>query len=336
MKEADILKELCTRVCLGPLTPAVRQAQQYFDGCKITPFFDHGFQAFYDCQKHDTLLLEAHIDQVGFTVTAVLSDGFLQVAACGGIDLRTLPARQVLVHGKEEIPAVFTSTPPHLQKAEETFSDIHAFYLDTGLHSGVEKLVCVGDFVTYTPHFQPLLGNRICATSFDDRAGVAALVHLYERVKGKDLPCNLLFQISNAEELGLRGAVTAAYGCQADEAICLDVSFGNAPGIQETDCGKIGGGTMIGFSPILSRGISASLRRLAKERKIAFQCEIMGETTGTDADVISLTQSGIPCGLLSIPIRNMHTDCEILSLSDLTATVDLLEAYIEKKAEISC
>ena len=126
----------------------------------------------------------------------------------------------------------------------------------------------------------------------------------------------------------MRGARTAAYGIAADEAVAVDVSFALAPDLPTNKCGHLSKGTMIGISPILSSAVYKKLLALAKEKDIAYQTEVMGGTTGTDADVISVTKEGIPCGLLSVPLRNMHSSVEVVDINDIKATADLLEAYI--------
>ena len=138
----------------------------------------------------------------------------------------------------------------------------------------------------------------------------------------------MIINLAEQEELGTRGARTSAFACDASEAIALDVSFGDAPDVSPLKCGKLGSGVMVGVSPILNRKISNKLISLAEENNIPHQKEVMGGATGTDADVISITKSGYPCGLLSVPLRNMHTPCEVVDIKDAESIVDLLEKYI--------
>ena len=126
----------------------------------------------------------------------------------------------------------------------------------------------------------------------------------------------------------MRGATTAAFGINADEAIVVDVSFGNGIGISETECGKLGEGAMIGVSPVLDRALSDKLIDTAEQSGIKYQLEAMGGKTGTNADVISVSRGGVKTCTVSIPLRNMHTETETLSLSDLNSVCDLLEKYI--------
>lgn len=325
----NLLKELTENVGIGHIDCA-REAL----GRVLSPFIETekfgalGLIGKINSGKEKTVLLDAHIDQIGFIVTNISNDGFLTVSACGGIDLRHLPTKEVIIHGKTDITGVFCSTPPHLSKDEIKFDSLNKFKIDTGLGNTAQDLIAPGDFVTFKSGFMPLSGNRVCSKSLDNRAGCAALALLIERLSGKELPVNVTFLFSDSEELGLRGARTAAFALKADSAIVIDVSFGDAPDVPSAQCGKLGKGAMLGVSPILNRGITRRLEAIAEKNNIPFQREVMGSTTGTNADVISVTKDGINCGLISIPLRNMHTDCEIIDTDDLIATVDILEKFI--------
>ena len=275
-----------------------------------------------------TIMLDAHIDEVALIVTDIDKNGFITAAKCGGIDLRTLPARPVTVHGKKDIAAVFCSTPPHLSKGDEVFDDISKLKLDTGLGEKAQDIISVGDYITYRTKASTLFGTRVTGKSFDDRAGVVCLLELAERLSGKKLPCNVVFSICDSEELGLRGAKTAAFRIQPDEAVAIDVSFGDGPDISPDDCGKLSGGAMVGVSPVLDRRISDRLTDIAKTEGIPYQTEVMGGRTSTDGDVISVTANGVRTGLLSIPLRNMHTDVEVIDTEDIKSVCDILESYI--------
>lgn len=275
-----------------------------------------------------TLLLDAHIDEVGFIVTDVSSDGFLTVSNCGGIDLRHLPAKPVTIHGKEKICGVFTSTPPHLEKNDSVAENISKIKIDTGIGGKAKDIISVGDYVTYRQNTAVLNGNTVCGKSLDNRAGVAVLLLLAERLYKKNLPITVKFLFSDAEELGLRGAKTAAFCCNADEAVIVDVSFGDGPDIPATKCGILGEGGMIGISPVLNRDITDKLILLAADNGIPYQNEVMGGKTSTNADVITLSGEGIPSGLISIPLRNMHSDVETVKLCDIISVADILEKYI--------
>ena len=304
MNLKSLLKELTNCVGIGHLSDIRETVKGYLSPyAAVEETGNLGLIGKIDLGKEKTILLDAHIDEVGMVVTNISENGFLTVNNCGGIDLRTLPAREVTVHGKEDISGVFISTPPHLSKGDEKF-------------------------VTYKNNFVSLGDTRISAKSLDNRAGCAVLLALAEKLSGKALPCNIIFLFSDGEELGLRGARTSVYAHSPSEAIVIDVSFGNAPDVPSSKCGKLGKGAMIGISPVLDRNITRTLENIAKGENLPYQSEVMGSSTGTNADVITVSKSGIKTGLVSIPLRNMHTDCEIVDIKDLETTVSLLEKYI--------
>lgn len=329
MEIKDILFELSSAAAIGTVTNASDLAYNMLSNyAEVTRLGGLSFMGEIKGEKDYTILIDAHIDEVGFIVTDVSENGFLTVQKCGGIDLRHLPSKAVTVHGKEKIPAVFVSTPPHLDKGDEMPDDIAKYKLDTALGGKAKDIVRIGDFVTYRTSPKALCGDAVCGKTFDDRAGVTCLIELAKRLQGKTLPCRVVFLISDAEELGLRGAKTAAYKITSDEAIAIDVSFGDGPDIPATQCGKIGEGAMIGISPVLERAISGKLTDLAKQNDIKHQLEVMGGNTSTNADVISVNKCGTPTGLISIPLRNMHTDVEMLRICDIESVCDILEHYI--------
>ncbi len=325
-----LLKDLTGATSIGNINEATNIAGEHLSRfCKVSYGDDLGVIGEIKGESDYTLMLEAHIDQIGFIVTDIDDNGFLTVSSCGGIDLRALPSRQVDIHGKRKVRGVFCSTPPHLSEEDVAFDKISDLKIDTCLGDTAKEIISVGDYVTFSTEFTELAGDKICSKSLDDRAGCAVLIELASRFYDKRPPVNLVFCLSDMEEIGLRGAKTSAFKISPDEAIAIDVSFADAPDISPTECGKMGGGAMIGVSPVIDRKISDKLIRLAKEKNIPYQTEVMGKSTGTDADIISVTKSGVKTGLVSIPLRNMHSDCEIISVSDIMSVCDLLEEYIK-------
>lgn len=325
----EILFSLSERDAIGIVDDASVYAKDYLsEYAEVKSIGNLSVLGFIKGKSDYTVLLDAHIDQIGMIVTDVDNEGFLTVSNSGGIDIRALPARAVTVHGKEKIPAVFCSTPPHLCKGETEYTDISEIKLDTGLGGKAKTIVSVGDYVTFTALPAELSGDLVTGRSFDDRSGVACLLETAKRLSGKELPVSVAFLLSDGEELGMRGATIAAFDINADEAIAVDVSFGDGIGISETECGKLTGGAMIGVSPVLCRDLSDRLINLARHNGIKYQLEAMGGKTGTNADVIAVSRGGVKTCTVSIPLRNMHTEVETLSLQDLNSVCDLLEKYI--------
>ncbi|MBE6809534.1 MAG: M42 family metallopeptidase [Ruminococcaceae bacterium] len=327
MNIKETLFELSNAVSIGNITEASDIAYKKLS--KHVKAIQNGITVVgkIESDSNHTLMLEAHIDEVGFVVTDIDANGFLTVKNCGGIDLRSLPARTVTVHGKEKVTGVFCATPPHLGGPKE-YDDISALKIDTLLGEKAKEVISIGDFVTFNTKAADLCGSRIVGKSLDNRAGVVCLLELAERLCDKKLPFNIVFAFTDQEELGCRGAQTASFDISPDEAIVIDVSFADAPDVPSNDCGKLGGGAMIGMSPVLDRGISKKLVSVAKGNNLSYQTEVMGGKTGTNGDVISISKSGVKTGLVSIPLRNMHSDVEIIDVKDIKNVCDLLEKHI--------
>ena len=276
------------------------------------------------------ILLDAHIDRIGFAVTAIDEKGFLKVARVGGIDPIVLSSAEVTVHGKREVYGVITSTPPHLaDKGEKKARKIDEISIDIGMSKAdAEKLISVGDRITMNGNLKMLLGKRVCGAALDDRCGIASILRCLEILGDKlsTLPVRVMF--SACEETGAAGAVAGGFNAVADEAIAVDVSFAKAPGTDSSITAELGKGTLIGYAPSLNFEMSRKLEEIAKRDDIKYQVEVMGSRTGTNADDIAMSRGGKKTALLSIPQRNMHTAVEIVDLDDIESTARLMAAYI--------
>lgn len=329
-----LLKELCMAAGVNGVGDAARvvadHLSQYVDEVHtdclgsvwgILPAAD---------REAPTLLLEAHLDEIGLIVTGITESGFLRVSACGGVDERTLAAEQVVVLCDPPLNGVFCSTPPHLSGDDDALLTAEQRGIDVGLDAEqVKARVPVGTRVMFAPRFDRLLNVRVCSKALDDRAGCAAVLRTLELLRGKSLPWNVVALFCTQEELGTRGAAPTAFALQPDAAIVVDVSFAHTPDADRSQCGELGKGAMLGVSPILDSAMTKQLESFAKDRSIAFQWEVMGSTTGTDADKITIAREGIPTALLSIPLRYMHTPNEVASLSDIESVAQLMAAFAE-------
>lgn len=283
-------------------------------------------------ESEHNILLDAHIDQIGYIVTKIDDRGFLLVHPVGGTDARIAnDTRLRVLTDSGDITAVVCCMPPHLSDGGEdkaTYTD--TLWLDTGLDCDeVKKRVNIGDTAIYDVMPAMLLNNYYTCGATDDRACCAVLVRIAEMIKESPVRPTVTFAFTSQEETYGKGAMTAAYKTDPDEAIALDVTFASQTGVSGDESGLLGGGGMIGISPVLSRKISDKLKAIAKDKKIQYQTEVMGGLTGTNADKISVTKGGIPTGLLSVPQRNMHTGAEIVSLDDLENTAKLIYEYLK-------
>ena len=243
-----------------------------------------------------------------------------------------LLASEVSVWGKKEVRGVISNLPPHLQKSgEKKPPKIDEIAIDVGMTKAeAEKVISLGDRVTFKRNFNELVGTQVCSNVLDDRSGVASILLAVEKLKDVDAKITVCF--SSQEEVGTRGAKTVAYGKDVDEAIVVDVSFGYTPMCKKSDCGEIGKGVMIGVAPILDSAMSHKMQEIAKAKNIPYQIEVMGGGhTGTNADVITINQRGIKTSLLSIPEKYMHSPIEIVDTKDVEATADLICEYIMER-----
>ena len=275
------------------------------------------------------VLLDAHIDQVGLVVTYINDSGFLSISNVGGIDRRLLPAQRVKVHGKKVIDGVVCSVPPHLSKNEDKVGDIDEFFIDIGMNKEeAEKIVSLGDKISFATLPEKLLGTRISGCAFDDRSGVTSILYALELLKNEKIKCSYTVLFSTQEELGERGACIGAFDIDPDIALAVDVSFGRVPGDKESESGELGKGPMIGISPSLSREVSDKLTDICKEKNIPWQPEVMSGLTSTNADRFSVNKSGCKACTVSIPLKYMHTPAEIIDTKDVEETGRLLAEYI--------
>jgi putative aminopeptidase FrvX len=282
------------------------------------------------------VMLSGHCDEIGFMVMHVDDKGFIYVAAVGGIDTAVVSGQRVIIHAaKGPVPGVFGRKPIHLLEAEERNkpAKLHELWIDIGAKSRKEalKVIEIGDYATIVSEIQELRNDLVSGRGFDDRAGAFVVVETLRRLKEKECRVGVYGVSSVQEEVGLRGAKTSAYGIDPHVGIAIDVGFA-------TDCPsvdpKIVGQSALGKGPTLHRGpnINPVLGRLmedvARKRKIPFQITPEPRVTGTDANVIQVTRSGVATALLSVPNRYMHTPVEVISLEDLDNASRLLAEVI--------
>jgi endoglucanase len=282
------------------------------------------------------ILLDAHIDELGLIVTYIEEEGFLRVAAVGGVDRRLLLASPVTVYGREAIKGVVCSIPPHLNKEKDGGKNKKPdeIYIDIGAESREEaaNLARPGDIVTLDSRPRELLNGLVSAKAIDDRAGCAAIIKALEYLELDKTPlnCGLTAVFSAMEEVGGQGARTAAYEIVPTHAVAIDMSFAYTPDSRKDQTGELRKGPMIGFAPILEHDISERLCALAEEQGIPYQREVMGGRTGTNADAIAVSRGGVRTALLSVPQKYMHTPIEAVAVEDVENTARLIAAYVRE------
>ena len=291
--------------------------------------------------KAPKIMLAAHMDEVGLMVKTITKDGFIQFTKMGGIDDRILPAQKVTVFTKKgQFPGLIGSKPPHIQKEEErkkilAYDDL---FIDIGAENKEDAAilgVAIGDPIGFDTKYVKLGKDAVMGKAFDNRAGCITMVETLKILEQTD--CNVCAVGTVQEEVGLRGAATAAFGVDPDLAIALDVTIaGDVPGVREFDTSvKMGKGPALTISDsglITHPKVLRWLIETAEEEKIPFQIE-SGLFGSTDAARISITRQGIPSGNVSIATRYIHSPVGMLSLNDIENSAKLTAAAIKKATQ---
>jgi endoglucanase len=276
--------------------------------------------------KH--ILLDAHLDTIGFVVTEITEDGFVRVQKVGGVDMRTVEGMELTLHGKDDIYGVVCTVPPHLSNGESKVSADGTAVVDIGMNKeDAQQVISVGDRASFRGNFSVLNENIVSSPYIDDRGGIAVLLKALEYTKTEN---EITLVCSAQEETGGAGATCASFNVQADLSVSVDVSFATTPDSSDRECGKMNGGAMIGYAPILDRQYTEMLVDIAKEKEIPFQKEIMNGRTGTNADHITISKGGIPSVLVSLPLRYMHTPVETVDICDIEACAKLIAEFMER------
>jgi len=286
------------------------------------------------------IMLAGHIDEIGLIVHYIDDNGFLYFQEIGGIDPGVLPGCRVNIHTEQgPVIGVVGRTAVHLiERADRgkalKLSDL---WIDIGVKNKKDalKLVQVGDAATVSYKLEKLQGDLVVSRAFDDKAGVFVIAEVLRLLKGKEISAAVYATATTQEELGLRGARTSAFSIDAEVGIAVDVTHGNDfPTSSKTKHGEVD----LGKGPVMTRGANVTprvermLAEVAKKQNIPLQVEAQGGGTGTDANIMQMTKSGMATGLVSIPLRYMHTPSEVISTDDLENAAKLIAAFIEQLA----
>ena len=316
----------------------------YFDkfgGCRLLK------RAKPEIKEPKKIMFDAHIDQVGLVVTEILDGGFLRVKSIGGLDLNILPASEFYVYTYEKkepfifssdrkISAIGISVPPHLKKTTGLkLPKLEDLYLDTGYDSKeeLEKIVRVGSPVTFKSNFLNLENNLVSCAGMDDKVCAAVLMLAVKTLK--NIPdADVYVVLSVSEETNGYGAATATFEIQPDFAVALDVGYSHDPGINASVSFEMGKGAGISYSAATNIKLTKKIIKLAENKKIPLQIIAEPSGTGTNADTIQITGEGIPCVLVSLPLKNMHAFNEICSVKDVEKAVKLIVKIIENAGDL--
>jgi endoglucanase len=281
------------------------------------------------------IMLAGHCDQIALMVQHIDENGYLYVQPIGGWDMQILLGQNLTVWTSSgPVAGVVSRRAPHLLTQEERnkvpqFTDI---WVDIGAKDlkEAEALVTPGDSVTFALGSREMRNNFITSPGLDDKVGVWTVMEALRLMHGRPLEASVYCVSTVQEEIGLRGAVTSAYGIHPTIGIAVDVCHAtDTPGNDKKQLGdtKVGAGPAVFRGPNINPHVFERLRDVAKSQEIPVQLKGVPRATGTDANAIQLSRDGVAAGLVGIPNRYMHSPVEVVSLDDMERAARLLAEF---------
>ena len=282
------------------------------------------------------VMLAGHADEIGMQIKYIDDKGFLWINALGGIDTSVYTGRQVDILAKGGVVAgVLGKRPIHLMTAKdlEKAPELAKMWIDIGATDGddAKKRVSIGDPVVLKSELFSLGGSLRVSRAFDDKAGVYVVMEAARLAKEYQAKAEIYAVATAQEEIGTRGAIVSSYQSDAGIGFAVDVSFAtDYPGEDKKLIGefKLGGGPIVTRGPNINPKLFDYIIATAEKHHIPVQIHACPRPTGTDARSMQLARGGMAVGLISIPLRYMHTPVETISLDDLALCVELLARCI--------
>lgn len=282
------------------------------------------------------VMLAGHCDQIGLIVSHIDDQGFLFVQTVGGWDPQQLVGQAMTVwtdHGP--LPGVIARKPIHLLEEPERKKVVKTeeMWVDIGARSAeeAESRVRIGDSVTLKLDHHLLLNNLVASPGMDNRTGLWVVVEAHRRAQAAGLSCALFTASTVQEEIGLRGARTAAYAINPHVGIAVDVTHAtDCPSLDPKQNGKIklGGGPVISRGPNINPRICERLFRTGRDHGIDTQASALGRAAPNDSNALQINRQGVATGLVGVPNRYMHSAVEVCSLDDLDQSAELLARFV--------
>lgn len=290
----------------------------------------------------ERLMIDAHMDEVGFMVATIDNSGFIRLGPLGTWDPRVLMSQRVVIQTRKgnHVHGVIGSVPPHVQGPTDSSKvpAIHELFVDVGATDNVAVAslgISVGDPVVPYTAFEQISDDLVAGKAFDDRAGCVAAMCVLHAIARSDArpPLTTVFSFATSEEVGLRGARVAAQQINPSVALAIEGTTAvDVPGVAPTHIScRFGRGaavTIADRSVICDADVIQSLERIAGRDGIAMQHKIPVYAGGTNAAVIQLTGAGVKTGVVSVPCRYIHTSASLMRPSDLDAVIDLVTGFV--------
>jgi len=282
------------------------------------------------------VMLDAHVDEVGLMVKHIDDKGFISFDSIGGVDSAILGCQRVKVLGaKGAVPGVIGRKPPHVTEDDERGKALkmHELWIDIAAKSKKDagKYVAVGDPIVIDVPFIEMANGSVCARGFDDRMGAFVILEAMRLLADRDIDCAVYCVTAVQEEVGCRGARTAAYGVHPDVALAVEFGWStDHPSMDVKQFGerRIGKGPLISRGPNINPTIEKQLRSVADKKKIPYQIVPEPRGTPTDANPIQLTRGGVATALIRVPGRYIHSPVEVMRLRDAEFAAKLIAEWV--------
>jgi endoglucanase len=283
-------------------------------------------------EPRPAIMLATHMDEIGLIVSE-MEEGFVHFQKVGGMDDRILLGQEVIIHGLRPLPGIIGARPPHVLPQGERDKPIpyDKLLIDSGLTAqALQDLVSVGDLITMNRQLVELRGKLVSGKALDNRVGLAATAICLEELGRAQHVWDVCAVATVQEEVGLKGAITSTYGLQPDVGIAIDVTWATQPGAPDEFTFELGKGPTIGHGPNFHPKLQQALIETAETLEMDYHLEPTTRPPGADAHAIQVSREGIPTGLVSIPVRNMHTPVETVAVKDVARVGRLLAAFITR------
>ncbi len=280
------------------------------------------------------LLLDAHLDELGFVVSGCTDEGLLRLTAVGGIDAKILPGAEITVYGEKTMYGVISPASPGCKPENKGRHTPREYRCDIGY--GKEKaaeLAPIGTVCGFRYSGEELLNGKIISRGLDDKACAAALICAVANLNAEDMVCDAYVVLSSGEEIGRGGVACAAFDIHPDYALVCDVNFAKEPCTSPDESKKQGEGFMLSLSAATDRAFNRRIMSLSKEKEIPFTYTIEPTSTGTNADCIACVNEGVPAAVVGIPLGGMHSYSESIVEADADSLIRLAQALLTEGLE---
>lgn len=335
-----LLKELCETPGTSGFEQPIRarilqELQGLVDEIKIDPMGN--LIAIKKGKAPKKAMVAAHMDEIGFITSHIDEEGFIRFQPIGGFDPKTLTSQRVLVHGKRDLLGVMGCKPIHIMTPEERKKPVplNDYFIDLGMpKEEVKKLVSIGDPITRKGDLVDT-GACVNGKSMDNRVSVFILIEVLRELKDQEVPYDIYAVFTVQEEVGLRGAATAAHHIDPDFGFGLDVTIAfDVPGSNPQDMvSRMGKGAAIKImdgSVICDYRMVQYMKNIGDKHEIPWQLEILPKGGTDTGNLQRFAQNGVIAGAISIPLRNMHQTIEMASKSDIRNCIDLLKGTLSE------